>query len=41
MRSAVRYEATVHIEPLASAAFGGNLSLSWLLHKVMPQKYDD
>jgi hypothetical protein len=27
-------------EPLASAAFGGNLSLSWLPRSVMPQKYD-
>jgi hypothetical protein len=27
--------------PSASAAFGGNLSLSWLLPRVMPQKHDD
>jgi hypothetical protein len=27
--------------PSASASHGDNLSPSWLLRKVMPQKYDD
>jgi hypothetical protein len=31
----------VFCRPSASAAVGGNLSLSWLLPRVMPQKYDD
>jgi hypothetical protein len=27
--------------PSVSVAFGGNLSPSWLLRRVMPQKLDD